>query len=143
MKVNSNKTDVLLKEHSEHSKSAQHHDNLLWTVTSIIFSGMIILIGLLVDNLHNTNKLLLTYISVFGIILSIGLYYFAKDFRRIKKFHYDRCKDIGEKIRADSKDNNVLKAPEGGGQWCFFKFILIMIGIGWFLLILEIWKVLP
>ena len=36
--------EVLLVEYQAAQESAQHHDNLVWTVTALIWGGMLVLL---------------------------------------------------------------------------------------------------
>lgn len=133
--------EVLLREYSEAQNSARHHDKLLWVVTSIIISGMIILIGQIVACGCEIDKLIITYVGFFGIILCFALLYFAIDFRRIKNFHYDRCKEIANNIQKNYGDNRIMKQPSKGEQWYVYLLVIILLIQLWVIILLTTWHI--
>jgi hypothetical protein len=87
--------EVLLVEYQAAQESAQHHDNLVWTVTAIIWGGMLVLFGFVLGNLDNVNlRLILTLLSILGIALTIAVWGFALQLNSVKRQKYQRCKTI-------------------------------------------------
>ena len=93
---------ALLVEYEKAQDSAEHHDHLVWLVTSILWSANIVLLGFLYDSIANatestrTGWLLIP--SLLGLAMSGSVMSFVGDFREIKKRKYERCKAIEKKF---------------------------------------------
>lgn len=118
--------------YKESLNSARHHDTLLWTVTSIIISANIVLLGLVIDKINSDCqiKLITSFVVIFAIILCFSLIYLAYDFRRLKKFHYEKAKEMTEKNNKDQ--------PEGGKQWYVYLFIMTILIILWLIILFKL-----
>ncbi len=92
---------IWLAEYEAVQQSAQHHDLLLWSVTSIIWAGNLVILGFIISNIRNAC-LLFVVIMVFilGIAMIFSVWKFMSQFHAIKKQKYERCKII-EKIIED------------------------------------------
>ena len=137
---NQTKINILLKEYSESQNSAQFHDNLLWVVTSIILAGVLAMIGLMANNFLTLDGLVRSLIAIFGIILSICLWIFAHEFRKIKKVKYGRCKDIEKQIRTILKEDEVMlqhSLTEEGKQQYVYYFVIIALIIFWLIILFS------
>jgi hypothetical protein len=87
--------EVLLAEYQAAQASAQHHDNLVWTLTGIIWGGMLVLFGFVLGNLDSVNlRLILTLLSILGITLTVAVWLFTLQLNSIKRQKYQRCKTI-------------------------------------------------
>lgn len=85
--------DPFLTEYQASQASAEHHDSLVWTVTSIIWTGNLILLGFVLSNLAQPNtRMLSTILCLLGILLVICVCVFALTFADIKRQKYARCK---------------------------------------------------
>ena len=91
--------EILLAEYAAAQSSAEHHDSLLWSATSIIWSGNLVLLGLAVTSLDTPHSLpLLASLAVLGCVLVWFVDKFTQDFRSIKNQKYERCKKIEESL---------------------------------------------
>jgi len=64
--------DALLVEYQAAQGSAEHHDNLVWTVTSTMWGASLILLGFTLDQVGKPGLgALITVISLLGIFLSV------------------------------------------------------------------------
>lgn len=92
--------EILLKEYEKAQDSAEHHDKLLWTVTSIIFAALSVLFGFIIKYLTEVKYELITILaSFFGLVLCIALWIFIENFRYYKNISYYRCNIIEIKLR--------------------------------------------
>lgn len=135
------KIEILLKEYSETQNSAQFHDNLLWTVTSIILAGMFAAIGFLINNLLSLDKAVISLFVIFSIILIMCLGIFSNEFRKIKNSKYRRCKDIEKQIRILANDSGVMlqhSSIEEGKQKYAYNLLLISLAVFLFFILIKI-----
>lgn len=137
-KVDKNKDkDILLVEYQAAQESAQHHDNLIWTTTTIIWSVTLILFGFVIDNLNNpNNRIILTFLSILGIFLTAAIFVFVLQFNSIKRQKYDRCKAI-EKI-LDMYQHRKLEYPKGV-QTVVYLIITHFFIIAWLIILWTVW----
>jgi len=87
---------ILLAEYRETQLSAQHHDTLVWTVTSIIWAANVILFGTALTAI-NLNCLPIV-LSFLGICLCLSVCAFARQFNGIMGQKYSRCKEIERRL---------------------------------------------
>ena len=71
-----NETDRIIKlriaEYKAAQDSAQHHDNLLWYVSSIVWGGNLILLGSCLENIHGAlSRFLIFWVGIFCILLNL------------------------------------------------------------------------
>ncbi len=93
-------------EYQQAQDSAQHHDNLVWTTTSIIWAGNLVLLGLILglivkdNNVDTTSQVfsslrpLFIILGALGILLSLFVWSMQLQFGKIRNFKYKRCKEI-------------------------------------------------
>lgn len=137
-KVDKNKDkDTLIVEYQAAQESAQHHDNLIWTTTTIIWSVTLILFGFVIDNLNNpNNRIILIFLSILGIFLMAAVFVFVLQFNSIKRQKYDRCKTI-EKI-LDMHQHRDLKYSKGV-QRVVYGIITFFFIITWSIILCTVW----
>lgn len=64
--------DALLVEYQAAQDSAHHHDNMLWSTTSIMWGASLLVIGFVLQHLEDaTLRPLITALSVLGLVLAI------------------------------------------------------------------------
>ena len=128
--------DILLVEYQSAQESAQHHDNLVWTVTSIIWGGMLVLLGLVLGNLDNSKlRLILFSLSILGIVLTIAVWIFALQLNSVKRQKYQRCKDL-EKLLHMFQHTELKYCS--GLQRIIYGIVTILFIIAW---IVVLWMV--
>jgi hypothetical protein len=127
----------LVIEYQKAQDSAEHHDSLLWTVTSIIWAGNLVLLGLVLVSIKNKDlRIILTFLSVFGILLVVSMFLFAILFSYIKRQKYKRCKDLEETL--GFKQHKELKYPNCVQTLLYF-FITIIFLIIWVAVMVTVW----
>lgn len=87
--------DVLLVEYQKAQDSAEHHDQLLWVAVGLLASGMAVLLAIPPGHRQPCDSLWARfYPPVFGLLLSLLLFYMVYSFSSIRRQKYDRCKVI-------------------------------------------------
>lgn len=133
-----NDKEVLLVEYQAAQESAQHHDNLIWTVTAIIWGGMLVLFGFVLGNLANANlQLILTLLSIIGLVLTIAVLVFVLQFNLVMRQKYQRCKTI-EKLLGMGQHSELKYSS--GLQKIIYNIITVFFVIAWFTVIWLAWK---
>jgi hypothetical protein len=124
-------------EYQKAQDSAEHHDTLLWTATSIIWAGNLVLIGFVLDSIKkNELRIILILLSVLGIFLVSTMCVIAKSFRKVKQQKYNRCKEL-ERILG-FKQHRDLKYPNRIQTFLYY-FITIIFLIFWIIVIFAVW----
>jgi hypothetical protein len=91
--------EALLVEYQSAQDSAQHHDNLVWTTTGIIWGSSLILLGFVITSLNTPPlKLVITASSILGLLLCIYVWLAALQFASVRNQKYSRCKKISNKF---------------------------------------------
>lgn len=93
---------VQLVEYQKAQDSAEHHDGLFWTVTSLNWVGSAVLMGFVLGALGShpspSHRAALVAISLVGILLSLFVWRWARQFRALKKAKYRRCQEIERQL---------------------------------------------
>lgn len=130
--------EVLLVEYQAAQESAQHHDNLVWTVTTIIWGGTLVLFGFVLGGLDKPNlQLILTFLSILGIALTIGVWGFALQLNSVKRQKYRRCKDIEELL--GMCQHQELKYATGS-QRIVYAIVAMNFIIVWLIVFWIVWS---
>ena len=130
--------EVLLVEYQAAQESAQHHDNLVWTVTALIWGGMLVLFGFILGNLDNASlRLILILLSIIGIALTIAVLVFTLQYNSVTRQKYQRCKTI-ELLLGMRQHNELKYTPRL--QKIIYNIITILFVIAWFIVFMLVWK---
>jgi hypothetical protein len=130
--------EVLLVEYQAAQASAQHNDNLVWTITGIIWGGMLVLFGFVLGNLHNSDlKIILTLLSILGISLTIAVWRFAFQLNSVMKQKYERCKNIEKQLGMHQHRDLKYSLRT---QRIIYGIITVFFVITWLSVILIIWR---
>jgi hypothetical protein len=88
-----------LIEYQGAQSSAQHHDYLVWFVTSIMWAGSLVLMGQILKVLDKRAPIFpVVMLAVLGITMTICVWVFTFQLRRIKNQKYARCKEIEKQL---------------------------------------------
>lgn len=124
----SREEEIILVEYQAAQSSAEHHDTLVWTVTSIIWAGNLALLGLVLNVIDKIKlKCWLLAFSVLGIFLCWSVWKFAEQFNKIKRQKYIRCVEIEEIL--GMKQHSSLRFS--GGQRLRYRIITGMLILLW------------
>jgi hypothetical protein len=130
---------ILLAEYEKAQDSAEHHDDLVWTVTSLNWVGSGVLMGFVVSGLGTdlspSRKATLISLAVVGILLSSFVWVWALQFRRIRNYKYRLCK----KIEAQLGMRQHTDTPHPPGvQTRAYAFLMTALLGAWVLLVVLI-----
>ncbi len=90
---------ILLVEYQAAQDSAQFHDGLIWTVSSIMWGGSLVLLGFMVAAEHGPgNANLAVVIALLGLLLNVSVWVISRQLRKIKNHKYKRCKAIEKEL---------------------------------------------
>lgn len=122
-------TEIKLAEYNATQNSAQHHDNLMWTVTSILLVSSIGLRALIEDPL-STNCEVRFVIGIMNVLLLLGLFIFARGFREIKITKYKRLREL-ERDLGMKQHLNVYETytPRMNRYFYFLIFVIIVVWV--------------
>ena len=82
-------------EYQAAQASAEHHDQLAWTLYSILWGASLVLLGFALSSSDDLKfPLLLTVVALLGVILIICVWVAAADLNSIKRQKYKRCKAL-------------------------------------------------
>ena len=128
----SRRQEILLVEYKAAQSSAEHHDRLVWTVSSIMWAGSLALMGIILKS-YSTG--LWNGISkIFLCFLGFRLTRFVMDcqggFRHLKNQKYRRCIEIEEDL---GMSHHRASKWEKGSQTRAFNSIMNLFLIGWVL----------
>jgi hypothetical protein len=127
---------VLLVEYQAAQSSAQHHDQLLWTVTSIMWGSSLVLMGFILKSPMTTLLGVIVSITlcVLGIILTIFVRSAQRQFRCLRNTKYARCKVIEEELGMEQ--HLKIKWPAGSQTWKY-SIIMVLFLVTWVLVAMS------
>jgi len=129
--------DALLVEYQAAQNSAQHHDILLYTTTSVMWGASLILLGFILNNLANTAlRPLITLLSILGLVLCVTVWIFALQFNSIKRQKYRRCKKIEEILNLSQ--HRTLRYASRSQRFLYGIIMLIFIST-WIFILWIMW----
>jgi len=133
-----------LVEYQASQNSAQHHDNLIVTVSSLMWGASLILLGFIFGQLTNPNvltnpnlRILITLLSVLGILLCFSAFIFALRFNKVMNQKYRRCKDLEKKF--GFKQHSKLRFCRGINR-IVYGFVMLLFIATWVIVIWLIWS---
>ncbi len=90
--------EAYLVEYQKTQDSAQHHDTLVWSITSLNWVGSALLMGFVLSGLGTAKsipqKVALIVVSLVGIVLAMLVWCWARQMRGVKVAKYERCKEL-------------------------------------------------
>jgi len=90
---------ALLVEYQAAQASAEHHDNLIWTATNVIWGASLILLGFILQSVTNNGpRPLIIVLCILGLFLNIFVWISALQYNSVKNQKYRRCKEIEERL---------------------------------------------
>lgn len=130
--------EALLVEYQAAQESAQHHDNLVWTVTTILWSATLVLFGFVLGSLDKSNlRLILIFLSILGIALAIAVWGFALQYNSVKRQKYRRCKEIEELLGMHHHRDLKYAA---GSQRIVYGTVTMLFIIVWLIVLWMVWS---
>ena len=139
-RVTPERREILLVEYQAAQASAEHHDDQVWSVTSLNWVGSAVLMGFVVNGIGThqptSHRIALSFIAGAGILLSVFVWIWARQGRLIKNQKYARCKQIEREL--GMTQHRGVKHPAGYQR---FQYSCLMVAFltAWFVLIVVVW----
>jgi len=134
-------------EYQKAQDSAEHHDNLIWSVTSIIWGASFISLGFVFQGIMHSQlmisgKILSSAICIFGIALVIIVKKYNQLYDKIIDIKYKRCQDLEHSDILNFKQHKSTNEdyPKKGKMKSFYRGITWGFCIIWGITLLVIWK---
>ncbi len=130
---------AILVEYQAAQASAEHHDTLIWHVTSIVWGATVVLLGIAASSIAPGGpKIAIVAICVVNVVLLAFVTKIQGQLRDVKLQKYRRCQEIEE--QTGMRQHSHLDYS-GGSQtdaytWVTVVLILACIAIGliaWFI----------
>ena len=138
MVESTNDKEVLLVEYQASQSSAQFHSGLIWSVSNFLWATALVLYGFILTQINTVElSILLTGLSVLGILLILFSWVFALQFNSITNQKYQRCKEIESTLGMSQHTN--LKYQKYSQRFIYWIIIKLFI-LCWIVLIFYIWK---
>ena len=119
-------------EYEKAQDSAEHHDRLLWYVTSIVWTGNLIVLGQIATCTKiRLSSIPVLFVSVLALVLNLFLWVASFQFRWIRNQKYKFCKQIEDNLRGMRGQHKNLCYPPGV-MWTLYCFVTILFLVVWF-----------
>ena len=129
--------EALLVEYGAAQDSAQHHDGLVWSITSILWGSSLILLGLVVSAMHQSGlRIALTCAAVIAIALTSFLWLCARQLRAVKVQKYRRCIELERQL--GMKQHSTLRYS-AGVQTKLYAVVMALFLAVWCVVIVLVW----
>ena len=132
-----NNENALLAEYQAAQDSAQHHENQIWSGTSVIWAGNLILLGFILGNLSSPDHLpqvLVIVLSLLGLALNVFVWIVALQSNSIKRQKYERCREIEEVL--DLHQHRDLRYRQNV-QTRVYGIVMLLFFAAWIVVILT------
>ena len=130
--------DSLRAEYAAAQGSAEHHDGLVWTVTSIFWGASLVLLGFILDNAAEVElRSLTTALASFGLLLTVFVWTLALSFNSIVRQKYQRCKEIEGTLHM--RHHTALRY-QAGFQRIIYGVIMVGFIVVWTLVLCTVWR---
>jgi hypothetical protein len=127
----------LLVEYQAAQDSAQHHDQLIWSITSILWASGLVLLGLVISAMDRPGlRIPLSIGCVLAIAVTAYLWWCVRLMRAIKVQRYDHCKSIEKQLGLKLHSQLVYAA---GSQTKWYTWIMLLYLLIWVGVIALIW----
>jgi hypothetical protein len=129
--------ETLLTEYQAAQDSAQHHDQLVWTITSILWASSLLLFGLAVAAIDRTDlRVPVTAVAFVAMALTVYLWMCVRQLRRVKVHKYKRCLAIEKALGMEQHSTLEYAA---GSQTRWYTVIMLLFLALWVSLVVWIW----
>jgi hypothetical protein len=127
--------DVLLVEYQKAQDSAEHHDDLVWSITALNWVGSAVLMGFVLSGLTDSHpswghKIALLSIAFVGFGLSVCVWRWARQVGAMRNHKYGRCKEIEQSLGMRQH----TEAPWRGRQRREYSFLMSAFLATWIVL---------
>jgi hypothetical protein len=133
----SSNREALLVEYQASQDSAQHHDQLVWSITSILWASSLVLLGLVLTAMRQPGlQCPLTIVGSLAIVLNLYLWLCAWQMRNVKVQKYRRCVAIEKQLGL--VQHTELHYPRGI-QTAGYAVVMILFLVVWAVVIAFVW----
>jgi hypothetical protein len=128
--VGEEERSILLCEYQAAQASAEHHDGIIWVVTSIIWGASLVLLGLAVDHAAKPElRLHIVGLALLAIFLHCFLLRVHSQFRTLKNQKYERCKAIEGRLKYMS--HHIAVGHKQESQTIWYRMIQFLFILAW------------
>ena len=131
--------DASLVEYQKAQDSAEHHDTLVWNITSLNWVGSALLMGFVLNGLSTaqclSQKIALIVVSLVGIVLASLIWRWVYQMRGLKVAKYDRCKEL-EKYLGMKQHSDLSYKP--GSMTVTYGILMSLFLFAWLILMFLI-----
>jgi hypothetical protein len=129
--------DNLRLEYEKAQDSAEHHDRLLWYLTSIVWTGNLIVLGQIATCTETPlSSVPVLSVSVLALVLNLFLWVASFQFRWIRNQKYKFCKDIEKENLQGMRGQHGNLCYPPGVMWTLYCFVTILFLVVWFAILL-------
>jgi hypothetical protein len=137
--LTSEQRQAALVEYQATQDSAQHHDNLVWTITSLTWVGSAVLMGFVLSGLRDAGnpgvKLTLLSITLVGVALAACVWRWAYQMRCVKVAKYHRCQILEELL---GMEQHRKLSYQAGSQTLTYGLLMVLFLLAWVVLFVVI-----
>jgi hypothetical protein len=131
--------DILLCEYQAAQDSAQHHDGLVWSITSILWASSLVLMGFVLSAIGQPElRAAITLVGFVAVLLIFVLWGFARQLRSVKVQKYRRCIALERQLGMEQHSHLEYSA---GSQTAWYTVIMIAFVLIWLALMFFAWTV--
>ncbi|EMV0269109.1 hypothetical protein ACP43V_13325 [Vibrio genomosp. F10 str. 9ZC157] len=125
-----------LLEYEMAQNSAEHHDNLVWSVSTLTWGVSSVLLGFVLNNIaENKLGIVILLFCLIGIFLILCSWLFARQFRSIRNQKYRRCKELERELGLVQHRN--IKHKEGS-QSAMYSIIMLLFIATWVVVFVKV-----
>ena len=129
--------EILIAEYQAAQGSAQHHDQLVWAITSILWGSSLVLLGFVLGMLGRPDlRLPITFVVINAIVLTIYLWKCVRQLRDVKIHKYRRCIAIEEQLGMQQHRTLQYSAGE---QTRGYSIVMSLFLALWFVSVALVW----
>lgn len=131
--------EVLLVEYEKAQDSAEHHDDLAWSETSLNWVGSALLMGFVLSGVDGdptwTHKVALLGVAVAGVALSLLVWRWVRQLRGLKLAKYERCREIEEVLGMEQHSSLRYRS---GSQTREYTLLMLVFLAAWVILAVAV-----
>ncbi|MBA6373543.1 hypothetical protein H4J56_19210 [Colwellia sp. BRX8-4] len=131
-----NRYESKLLEYEMAQNSAEHHDNLVWSVSTLTWGVSSVLLGFVLNNISKDSLgVVVLLFCLIGIFLILCSWLFARQFRDLRNQKYVRCKKL--ELELGLSQHTMIKYKDGS-QTSMYSIIMILFLITWSVVIVKV-----
>ncbi len=125
-----------LLEYEMAQNSAEHHDNLVWSVSTLTWGVSSVLLGFVLNNItDNELGVVILLFCLIGVFLILCSWLFARQFRSIRNQKYVRCKELEAELGLVQHTNIKHK---NGSQSALYSIIMLLFITTWTVVFIKV-----